>query len=283
MQVSGKTRVFMVLGDPVSQVLAPQLFNPIFERHGVDAILVPAHVRREDAPGFMGQVLKAGNIDGLWLTIPHKPLAMDLLARCDRHARLAQAVNAVRRNADGSLEGAMFDGRGFTRSLHHFGFAVAGKRVLVVGAAGGAGTAIACALLDEAPQLLALGDLGERAQALAQRLAPHAGVTQVVAAGNDPAGFDLVINATPLGLSRTDPLPFDAARLDAGAQVVDILMKPAGTPLLEACAARGIEARPGFEMLVQQVPDYLDFFGLAEAAGAVRADLDAVRSLVQRP
>jgi len=102
-------------------------------------------------------------------------------------------------------------------------------------------------------------------------------------AGNDPAGFDLVVNATPLGLSMGDPLPFDAARLDAGARVVDILMKPLGTPLLAACAARGIEARPGFEMLVQQVPDYLEFFGLDAAAQAVRADLDAIRSLVQRP
>lgn len=279
MQISGKTRVFMVLGDPVSQVLAPQFFNPIFRHYGVDAVLVPVHVGREDAAGFMQQVLKAGNIDGLWLTIPHKPLAIELLAHCDRQAQLAQAVNAVRRNADNSLEGAMFDGRGLTRALQHFGFPVAGKRVLLVGAAGGAGTAIACALLDEAPQLLALGDLGTRAHALAQRLAPHAKTTQVVAAGNDPAGFDLVINATPLGLSPSDPLPIDVTRLDPAAQVVDILMKPDGTPLLKACASLGIRAQPGFEMLVQQVPDYLEFFGLSDVAHAVRSDLSVVRAL----
>ncbi len=283
MQVSGKTRVFMVLGDPVSQVLAPQLFNPIFDRCGVDAVLVPACVHHEDAPDFMCQVLKAGNIDGLWLTIPHKSVALKLLARCDRHAELAQAVNAVRRNADGSLEGAMFDGRGFVRALHHFGFAPAGKRILLVGAAGGAGTAIACALLEEAPLLLALNDKGARAQALAQRLAPHVGAKQVVAASNDPAGFDLVINATPLGLSMSDPLPFQPDCLDPGARVVDILMKPEGTPLLKACAAYGVLAHPGFEMLVQQVPDYLEFFGLADAARAVCADLAAVRSLIQQP
>jgi len=178
MQISGKTRMFMVLGDPVSQVLAPQLFNPLFDQYGVNAVLVPAHVRREDGPGFIRQVIQAGNIDGLWLTIPHKPLAMALLTRCDRHAELAQAVNAVRRNPDGSLEGAMFDGRGFTRALHHFGFVAAGKRILLVGAAGGAGTAIACALLDEAPQLLALGDLGplksfKRSQEVPDYLANH--------------------------------------------------------------------------------------------------------------
>ena len=280
MHISGTTRVFMVLGDPVSQVQAPQLFNKLFERHGVDAVLVPAHVRREDCQDFCRSVLAAGNIDGLWLTIPHKPLVLPLLARCDRHARLAQAVNAVRRNADGSLEGALFDGLGLTKALRHFGFAARGRRALLVGT-GGAGAAIAAALLDEGLEVLALNDLGDRAAQLAHALAPHAAATRVTAAANDPAGFDLVINATPLGLRANDPLPFDVARLGAGALVVDILMKPAGTPLLRACAERGIQAHPGFEMLVQQVPDYLDFFGLADAARAVRADPSPVRALLQ--
>jgi shikimate dehydrogenase len=93
----------------------------------------------------------------------------------------------------------------------------------------------------------------------------------------DPAGFDLVINATPLGLRDDDPLPFDVARLDPGAAVIDILMKPQPTPLLRACAERGISAHPGFEMLVQQVPDYLAFFGMPRIAEQLRADLSEVR------
>lgn len=282
MQISGRTRVFMVLGDPVSQVLAPQLFNPLFARHGVDAVLVPAQVPRERVQAFTRHVLAADNIDGLWLTIPHKPLVMPLLQHLDLHAQRAQAVNAVRRNADASLEGALFDGRGFVRALAHFGFEPAGRRALLVGA-GGAGAAIAVALLETGLERLALSDLGERAQRLAGALAPHAAGTEVVAAGNDPAGFDLVINATPLGLRADDALPFDVARLDAHATVVDILMKPQGTPLLRACAARGVRAHPGFEMLVQQVPDYLAFFGLHDVGQAVRADLGAVRALLQAP
>jgi shikimate dehydrogenase len=279
MQISGTTRVFMVLGDPVSQVQAPQLFNPLFQRHGIDAVLVPAQVHREELQAFCRAVLSAGNIDGLWLTIPHKPLVLPLLERWDRHAELAQAVNAVRRNADGGLEGALFDGRGFTGALRHFGFEPRGRRALLVGS-GGAGAAIATALLDEGLELLALNDLGDRAAQLARLLAAQDSGTQVVAAGNDPAGFDLVINATPLGLRADDALPLDVARVQAHATVVDILMKPQGTPLLRACAARGIRAFPGFEMLVQQVPDYLDFFGLADAAQAVRSDLCSVRALV---
>ena len=98
----------------------------------------------------------------------------------------------------------------------------------------------------------------------------------------DPAGYDLVINATPLGLNETDPLPFDVRRLDGSAAVVDILMKDATTPLLRACAARGITAHPGHEMLIQQVPEYLRFFGFEAMARATQADLAPVRALMRQ-
>jgi shikimate dehydrogenase len=88
-----------------------------------------------------------------------------------------------------------------------------------------------------------------------------------------------VVNATPLGLKAGDPLPFDVARVDADAVVVDILMKNQPTPLLRACRARGIAAHPGFEMMVQQVPEYLSFFGFDAIAQAVRADPGEARSL----
>jgi shikimate dehydrogenase len=100
---------------------------------------------------------------------------------------------------------------------------------------------------------------------------------------SDPAGFDLVVNATPLGLRPDDPLPLDVARLDAGSAVVDILMKREPTPLLRACRARGITAHPGDEMLLQQMPDYLSFFGFDTIAQAVRDDATELRALMQSP
>jgi shikimate dehydrogenase len=122
MRISGTTRVFLVVGDPVSQVQAPRVFNPIFERHGVDAVLVPAQVHPDRFPDFARHVLAAGNIDGLWLTIPHKPAAAALVDTCNRAAEMAGSVNAVRRVADGRLDGAMFDGVGFVKAARHFGF-----------------------------------------------------------------------------------------------------------------------------------------------------------------
>lgn len=273
LSISGHTRVFMVAGDPVAQVQAPALFNRVFQRFGVDAVLVPVQVPVGALPGFAQAVLAAGNVGGLWLTIPHKTTLVSQLARIDEAGRVARSVNAVRRQADGTLEGGLFDGLGLVGALRHFGLPPQGLRVLLLGS-GGAGAAIACALLAAGVAELALHDLGERAAQLAARLAD----ARVRTHDADPAGFDLVINATPLGLHEHDPLPFDVRRLSPGAQVVDILMKHAPTPLLRACAEHGIPAHPGFEMLVQQVPDYLRFFGMAEIAHTLQQDLSEVRS-----
>ena len=145
MNISGTTRVFLILGDPVAQVRAPEAFNHLFAKHDVDAVLVPAKVSSMNLAGFVKHSLLAENIEGLWLAIPHKTPMVDLLDRCETQGRVAGAVNAARRNADGSLEGALFDGVGFVKALDHFGIPVPGRKVLVVGVGGG-GVAIASSL-----------------------------------------------------------------------------------------------------------------------------------------
>jgi shikimate dehydrogenase len=278
MQINGRTRVFMILGDPVAQVRAPELFNPLFRRHGVDAVLVPAHVSPADLRGFVHHTLHARNIDGLWLTIPHKSAVYSMLDRCDPLGRVAQAVNAARRNHDGSLEGALFDGIGFVKALDGFGVQPKGARALVVGA-GGAGVAIGVSLAERGVASLTLYDpdparcIGVAARIRAAWPAVHVSV----ASTSDPAGHDLVVNASPLGLQSSDPLPFDAGRVDRDAAVVDILMKNQPTPLLQACEARGARVFPGFQMMIQQAPDYLAFFGLHDLARAMQEDPSDVR------
>ncbi len=281
MHISGTTRVFLILGDPVAQVRAPEVFNPLFAQHGVDAVLVPMQVPAGQLDAFVRGVFQARNVDGLWVTIPHKTALPGLLDHCDLSGSTAEAVNAVRRHADGTIEGALFDGIGFAKALDHFGIACTGARVLVVGA-GGAGIAIGCALVQRALAELSIHDVDtERAAAAAARLRSISSVQVSTPASADPAGYDLVINATPLGLHESDPLPFDVRRLDGSAAVVDILMKDDTTPLLRACTARGITAHPGHEMLIQQVPEYLRFFGFEALARATQADLEPVRALMR--
>ena len=281
MDITGSTRVFLVLGDPVAQVRTPEIYNHLFRTHGIDAVLVPAQVPAAALSDFVRGSLAARNIDGLWITIPHKAGLLPLLDHCDALGRAAGAVNAVRRKPDGSIEGALFDGVGFVKALDHFNIPVAGRRVLVAGA-GGAGMAITVSLAQRGVGRLVLFDATPgRAAEVAQRLRVSFPVDVATPASCDPAGFDLVVNATPLGLKPGDALPFDVSRIDAHAAVVDILMTRRATPLLEACAERGITAHPGYEMLVQQIPEYLSFFGFDSLASTLQADSSEVRALLQ--
>jgi shikimate dehydrogenase len=278
--ITGKTRVFYILGDPVAQVRAPEVYNRLFAEHGIDAVLVPLKLPAAALPGFLAHGMAAENIGGFWATIPHKSALAALLQPADPVARIAGAVNAVRRLPDGTLDAALFDGIGFVKGLDHFGIHVRGKRVLVVGAGGG-GHAVAAAIAQRGPARLAIYNrTRDRAAALVQRLQPLVGSAAQVTPSNDASGFDLIVNCTSQGLRPDDPLPFDPARVDAGAAVVDIIMTKTPTPLLAACRARGMKAEAGFEMLVQQVPEYLRFFGFDALAAELQADLGVVRSML---
>ena len=280
MRITGTTRVFYILGDPVAQVRAPEVYNQLFQLHGVDAVLVPLKLPAAALPGFLEHGMKAENVGGFWATIPHKSALAALLNPTDPVAAIAGAVNAVKRHPDGRLEAALFDGIGFVKGLGHFGIAVAGRRVLVVGAGGG-GHAVAAALAQRGPAALAVYNRStDRARSLVERLQPIAGASAVVAGSADPAGFDLVVNCTSMGLKPEDPMPFDPARVDAGAAVVDIIMSREPTPLLRACRERGLKAEAGFEMLVQQVPEYLRFFGFDAIGQRLQSNLDLVRSML---
>ena len=172
------------------------------------------------------------------------------------------------------------DGIGFVKGLDHFGIPVEGRRVLVVGAGGG-GHAVAAAIALRQPAHLAIYNrTPERAHSLAQRLQPLIGARAAAVATNDPAGFDLIVNCTSQGLKPGDEMPFDPARVNAGAAVVDIIMKREPTPVLAACRARGIRAEAGYEMLVQQVPEYLRFMGFDTLAETMQQDLSPVRALL---
>lgn len=285
--ISGSTDVYLILGDPIEQVLAPETFNPLFAQFGVDAVLVPVQVAPEHLHSFVRAAFLTKNIKGLWVTIPHKTSVMALMDSCSDLAHLAGAVNAVRRNADGTLEGGLFDGEGFVRSLDHFKLTYAGKKVLLLGA-GGAAAAIGASLVQRsssghAAELALFDPSPGRASALASRLAGSQTARVYATDSSDPTGFDLVINASPLGLKATDPLPCDVARIDAHAALMDIVMKNYPTPVISAVRARGLQAEPGFEMLIQQAHLYMEFFGFHDIAATLRQDANTLRKQIYPP
>ena len=151
------------------------------------------------------------------------------------------------------------------RGVAHNGASLKGKRVLVIGS-GGVGSAIAASTAAAGAAALALFDVNTKAAVmLADRLRKHYPDVVVFAGSNDPYGFDVVVNATPLGMNEGDPLPLDAARLDPAAFVGEVVLKKETTPFLAAAQARGCRTQIGLDMLFEQIPAYLEYFGFPAA------------------
>jgi shikimate dehydrogenase len=237
------------------------IYNPYFESAGIDAVVVPMGCRPEHFAALLKSVFALENIRGALITMPHKVSVVALLDEVTPVVQVAGSCNAVKRLPDGRLAGDMFDGEGFVRGLARKGLALRGASALVVGS-GGVGSAIAASLAASGVGRLALFDVAPSvAEALAGRLRTHYPQVSVSTGSRDPAGFGLVVNATPLGMNADDPLPIDTGRLDPHTFVGEVVMKTETTPLLAAAGARGCRVQVGTDMLFEMIPAYLEFFG----------------------
>ena len=235
--------------------------NPWFETVGINAIVVPMSCQVEPFPRFLRSLFHLGNLRGALITMPHKVSTVGLLDEVLPTAAIAGSCNAVRRLADGRLQGDMFDGEGFVRGIRRKGFEPKGRRALVVGA-GGVGCAIAASLAAAGVLEMGLYDVNNAAaQGLANRLLQHYPDMRIQTGSNDPAGVDLLVNATPMGMKDGDPLPVDMSRVDATTFVGEVVMKTDMTAFLTAAQARGCRIQIGSDMLYEQIPAYLEYFG----------------------
>lgn len=263
--ISGKTTVIAHLGYPTEAFKAPMIYNPWFESKGIDAVVMPMGVKPEDYPAAIQSLRKMTNLRGALVTMPHKVTTMSLVDEVTPTARIAGACNAILLRPDGTLLGDQFDGAGFVRGVLRKGFELKGKRVLVSGN-GGVGCAIAASLAAAGVAEMALFDNFEASsKSLAERLVAHYPELKVSTGSNDPAGFDLIVNATPLGMKEDDPLPFDMDRVAPTTFVGEVVMKQAITPLLAAAQAKGCPFQVGTDMLFEMIPAYLEFFGFGSA------------------
>jgi shikimate dehydrogenase len=260
--IRGTTSLIAHIGYPTHTFKAPLVYNPYFEQAGIDTVVVPMGCQSEPYPEFLRAVFRLSNILGALITMPHKVATVALLDEASAAVRIAGSCNAVRRAADGRLQGDLFDGEGFVRGARRKGCKLEGARALVVGA-GGVGSAIAASLAAAGAAQLTLFDArAEAAAGLAARLREQYPRLAVSTGSKDPAGHDLVVNATPLGMKEGDALPVDTARLAPQTFVGEVVMREAMTPFLTAAAARGCRFQVGTDMLFEQIPAYLEFFGL---------------------
>jgi len=260
-EITGHTRIYGILADPIHHVKAPQLMNPVFEAQGFDGVMVPIHVKPEDLATVLQGLRAQQNLGGFVTTVPHKTA---MLAHCDEltdAARAIGAVNIVQRLPDGRLRGGMLDGDGFVAGLRSHGIEPTGLSVYLAGA-GGAASAIAWALaVAGVSRLTVYNRTADKARALIERVAQaRPGLTTAVGTA-DPSGHDLVVNATSLGLRAGDPLPLDAARLQPGQTVAEIIMQPEETALLKAAKVRGCRIHHGKPMLACQIALMAAFMG----------------------
>jgi len=261
-EITGTTRLYAVLGDPVTQVRSPALMNPLFARLGIDAVLVPVHATPAHLEQVVGGLRRAGNVDGIFITVPHKVAVVGLADRCSPMVAVTGSANALRREADGRWYAENFDGSGFVTGLTNAGHDPKGSRVALVGA-GGAGSAIAAALLAAGAERLSVCDQDTaKLGGLRARLDAHWPGRTDTSVAPHLDGADLVVNATPLGLNPDDPLPFRPELLPEGCVVADIIMSPHETRLLRQAAARGHRIHHGIHMLDGQMDSYRAFFGL---------------------
>lgn len=263
--ISGLTQLIAHIGYPTTTFKAPMIYNPWFEKRGIDAVVVPMGSKPEDFPEFLRLVFRLSNIAGALITMPHKVTTVGLLDEATATVRVAGSCNAVRPGPEGQLIGDMFDGEGFVRGVLRKGQPLAGARCLVVGT-GGVGSAIAASLAKAGVAELAIHDAATASmEGLGRRLSENYPDLTVTLGSKDPAGFDLVVNATPLGMREGDPLPMDVDRIDPATFVGEVVMKTEITPFLAAARARGCRYQVGTDMLFEQIPAYLEFFGLGPA------------------
>ena len=260
--IRGTTKLIAHIGYPTETFKSPMIYNPYFQKHGIDVVVVPMGCKAPEYSDFLALVFKLSNTIGALVTMPHKVSTVALLDDATATVKVAGSCNAVRLGPGGRLEGDMFDGEGFVRGAQRKGRNLAGARALVVGN-GGVGSAIAASLAKAGVGELALYDAtAPMMHALAGRLRTHYPALTVVVGSNDPAGFDVVVNATPLGMNGGDPLPFDVSRLEQRTFVGEVVLKQEITPLLAAVRARGCEYQVGTDMLFEQIPSYLEYFDL---------------------
>ncbi|RFP79373.1 shikimate dehydrogenase [Hydrogenophaga borbori] len=275
-RIDGHTRVIAHLGHPTHSFKAPLIYNPWFAASGTNAVVVPLDCPAGALETLLPPLMAAPNVLGALITMPHKRGVVALLDEVSRTARVAGACNAVKRTADGRLIGDMFDGEGFVRGVQGKGLVLSGASALVVGS-GGVGSAIAASLAAAGATRLALFDTnGAASAALRERLLAAYPALEVRTGARDPAGFDLVVNATPLGMEPGDPLPLDVDRLEPRSLVGEVVMRERVTAFLSAARARGCRVQVGTDMLFEQIPAYLEFFGLPVATPGRLRELAAL-------
>jgi len=262
-RVDGGTRLYGIVGHPIAQVRSPEVFSELFAAGGINAVMLPIHVLPDRFDTTMPALMGLANLDGLLVTVPYKPQAARLADRLGTTAGRIGAVNALRRDPEGTWIGDMFDGVGFVRAFEGKECELRGRRVALFGA-GGAGSAIACELAAASVASLAIIDpKRERATALADTLRRAFSGCRVDVADAVPQGADMIVNASTVGMSSDDGMPGEIGPLASDVLVGDVIVSREPTALIRHAIRHGCRHIVGREMVAGQAEAIMNFFAQA--------------------
>lgn len=275
--ITGKTRVFALVGHPIRHSLSPAMHNELFRRKGIDAVYVALDVKPELAESVAGSIRTLA-LAGCNLTVPFKERVLPALDGLSEAAHCAGAVNVVL-NRDGRLEGHNTDGEGYLRALREeLGIDPAGRDCAILGA-GGTGRAVAAALAGaKVASVCFFNRSPERAEAAVAALAPRFPGVRFESASLDAAAFrarpwGVVVNC--LSGQGMDALrALDVSHLPRGAAWTDANYWMADPPQLVACAGRGVRIQRGIGMLMHQGALSFELFT------GVPVDTDTIRGVL---
>ena len=271
LKIDGATRLYAIIGNPIAQVRSPQTFSAAFADAGRNAIMLPAQVLPEQFETSVRGLMALGNLDGLIVTVPYKARMVAYATRLGDTARCIGAINALRREGDGTWTGDMFDGAGFVTAARRKGLVLEGRRVALFGA-GGAGSAIACALVAAGAESIAIIDPAtERADALVAALRGTFPKADVRRADRVPAGSTMIVNASTLGMRPGDGLPGELGTLRPDTLIGDVINIDAHSPMIAHALRHGCPYVAGREMHAGQGEALCRFFADATPAPAAAA------------
>jgi shikimate dehydrogenase len=260
--VKGSTKLYIIVGHPISQVKSPEIFNEWFAKKGIDAVMIPLDIAADGLASFVKLFRESENIHGVIVTIPYKASITTYIDRPSPQVSALGVANVLRRKKEREIEGDMVDGKGFLRALREKKVSIKTKHIFIIGC-GGAGSAVAWDALEAgAAKVSLLDEDPEKAQDLLGRLVPYYPGKDIEVVSVPPTRFDIVLNATPLGMRATDPLPMPIQQIPAGAIVTDAVTAPPVTPFLQGARKHGHRIQSGREMVTGQVPLIAEYFGI---------------------
>lgn len=261
MQISGATALYLVIGDPIAQVKSPALYTDWCQQSGIDAIFMPFQIARDQGPQVFAALRHVPNLRGMIVTIPFKPLVAGLCDSLTNRAKAAGAVNVIRVD-QGRWQGDALDGFGCITALTDRARSPMDAKVRIIGA-GGAGASVAAALAEAGAARISIGDLDHaRAIALAARLQANFPDLCAEAEPAPTGAFDIIVNASPAGMQPDDPLPLDPELLKTTPVVIEMIMQPARTKLIDLAEQAGCPVIAGREVLEGQFQQTLRCLGL---------------------